>query len=76
MNLAQAPTFMQERVAAALAEALQQLSCGAGSACEDEEGAERVWGEAEAGCSAAPGRDGHVAAGPANPQGACGPQRE
>ena len=66
--------FLQERVAAALAEALQQLSCGVGSDCEGERGAERVWGEAEAGCSAAPGGDGRAAAGALNLQGAYGPQ--
>ena len=59
-------------MAAALAEALQQLSCGAGSDGEHEEGDERVWGEAEAGCSAAPDGNGHAAAGLVNAQGACG----
>ena len=61
-------------MAAALAEALQQLSCGAGSGHEGEEGAEHVWVEADAGCSAAPGGDGHAAAGPVNAKRAYGPQ--
>ena len=72
--------LVQERVAAALAEALQQLSCDVGSACsgsdnEDGEGDESVCGEAEAGCSAAAGGDGHAAALPIEPQGEYGVRR-
>lgn len=64
-------------MAAALAEALQQLSCDAGGACsgsdyEDGGGAERLRGEAEAGCSAAPGGEGDMAASPVKQQGARG----